>query len=61
METVNQGLTIGNASDPIRMIERRKRLLQSLERATGDRKVTLQAEIDAITENLDAIRAALAE
>jgi len=60
-ETVNRGLTIGDSSDPMRMIARRKRLQQSLERAEGERAQLLQAEIDSLTERIDELKAALAD
>jgi hypothetical protein len=58
-ETVNQGLTIGNSGDPMRMLGRLKRLKESLPRAEGERKASLQAEIKTIEAQIAALKAAL--
>ncbi len=58
-EVVNQGLTIGNPNDPARIAGRLGRLKEAIVRAEGDRKVELQAEIDRLEQQREAIKVAL--
>ena len=58
-EQVNKGLTIGNPNDPLRIVGRLGRLKQSIERAEGDRKAELQAEIQRLEAHVAEIKAAL--
>lgn len=60
-EVVNKGLTIGNPNDPLRIIGRLKRLKESLPRAEGDRKASMEAEIASLEAKVSELRAALAE
>jgi hypothetical protein len=58
-DEVQKGVRIGNPDDPFRMAGRIARLREALERAEGDRKAELQAEIDRHTGRLAEMRAAL--
>lgn len=60
MSEAQKGLTIGNPNDPARIAGRIQRLRQSIERADGERKAEMQAELDGLLAKVEAIKASLA-
>lgn len=58
-EPVQAGLAIGSVNDPWRLIARKRRIEQSIERADGARLAALSAELAKVNERLAAVRAAL--
>jgi len=60
MSEVQNGVKIGNATDPARITARLARVRDALKRAEGDRKASLQAEESQLLAQVEQIKAQIA-